>query len=305
MMSNDYIIKCESISKVYNLNKSRKARIVSLFRNDIKIKEKNFFALHNINFKVTAGSSVGILGLNGSGKSTLSNILGGVIQPTSGTITSKGQPSLIAIGAGLNNNFTGIENIHYKCLMHGMTEKEIQDKIEHIISFSELDDFIYQPLKNYSSGMRSRLGFSIAIHTNPDILIVDEALSVGDQTFSDKCIMKMKELQNEGKTIFFVSHSASQIKKMCDLALWIHYGELKDFGDVVTVTKNYNDFIQKYKLKTKDEQLFYKKEMISTQYRHLGHVDKNKKSKPSVYTIGILLLLYFIICFIVFYQIFS
>ncbi len=304
-MSNDYIIKCESISKVYNLNKSKKERILSLFKNDIKIKEKNFFALHNINFKVTAGSSVGILGLNGSGKSTLSNILGGVIQPTSGTINSKGQPSLIAIGAGLNNNFTGLENIHYKCLMHGMTEKEIHDKIEHIISFSELDDFIYQPLKNYSSGMRSRLGFSIAIHTNPDILIVDEALAVGDQTFSDKCIMKMKELQNEGKTIFFVSHSASQIKKMCDFALWIHYGELKDFGDVVTVTNNYNNFIQKYKLKTKDEQLLYKKEMISTQYRNLRHVDKNSKSKPSVYTFAILLLLYFIICLIVFYQIFS
>src|SRR5699024_5799223 len=226
-----------------------------------------FYALHNINFSVASGDSIGIIGLNGSGKSTLSNILGGVSEPTTGRIISKSRPSLIAIGAGLKNEFNGIENIQYKCLMHGMSQKEINKNINSIIDFSELDEFIYQPLKSYSSGMRSRLGFAIAIHTNPDILIVDEALSVGDETFSNKCITKMKELQNEGKTIFFVSHSASQIKRLCDKAMWIHYGKLMTYGNVHSVVKQYNEFIQKYKSLTKEEQLTYKKNMLSSQKR--------------------------------------
>lgn len=266
-MEDNYKIKCKNIAKIYNLNKGKKEKIISILTLGKLNKATPFYALHNINFTVLSGESVGIIGLNGSGKSTLSNILGGVVEPTIGNIYSKSSPSLIAIGAGLNNDFTGAENIQYKCLMHGMTQKEINNKFNEIIDFSELDEFIYQPLKSYSSGMRSRLGFAIAIHTNPDILIVDEALSVGDETFSNKCITKMKELQNEGKTIFFVSHSASQIKRLCDKAMWIHYGKLMTYGNVHSVVKQYNEFIQKYKSLTKEEQLTYKKNMLSSQKR--------------------------------------
>ena len=209
-----YKIKCENVSKVYDLNVNRKDKLLSLFTFGLSYKSKPYYALHDISFEVEEGTSVGIIGLNGSGKSTLSNILGGVVEPSSGTVYTNGKPSLIAIGAGLNPEFTGEENIHYKCLMHGMTQREINEKFDDIVQFSELDEFIYQPLKSYSSGMKSRLGFAIAIHTDPDILIVDEALSVGDETFSNKCIDKMHDLQEQGKTIFLYLIQQDKLK-MC------------------------------------------------------------------------------------------
>lgn len=264
-MENKYIIETKSLSKVYNLNPSKKAKLFSFFSFGLFDKSKSFYALKDINFSVEPGLSVGIIGLNGSGKSTLSNILGGVVEPTTGSVISDSIPSLIAIGAGLNNDFTGLENINYKCLMHGLSQKEIDERVDDIIEFSELGDFINQPLKNYSSGMRSRLGFSIAIHTDPDILIVDEALSVGDETFSNKCIVKIRELQKEGKTIFFVSHSTPQILNTCDKALWIHYGKLIMFDDVKNVVDSYRNFMKQYKALERPRQLNYKKSMLNTQ----------------------------------------
>lgn len=298
-MVETYKIKCENITKIYNLNKGKKEKFISLFSLGKLSKVKPFYALHNINFSVLPGESVGIIGLNGSGKSTLSNIIGGIVEPTIGNVYSKSTPSLIAIGTGLNNDFTGVENIQYKCLMHGMSQKEINNKFDEIVAFSELDEFIHQPLKSYSSGMRSRLGFSIAIHTNPDILIVDEALSVGDETFSNKCIKKMKDLQYEGKTIFFVSHSAAQIKKMCNKAMWIHYGKLISYGEINSVVKKYNDFIQRYKNLTKDEQLTYKKNMLESQKvisRNNNMIKNEKLPKTSLCIVAILfsLLMYLI-----------
>ncbi|WHI61010.1 ABC transporter ATP-binding protein [Mammaliicoccus lentus] len=280
-MTQTYKIKCENVSKVYDLNVSRKDKLLSLFTFGLSYKSKPYYALHDISFEVEEGTSVGIIGLNGSGKSTLSNILGGVIEPSSGTVYTNGKPSLIAIGAGLNPDFTGEENIHYKCLMHGMSQKEINEKFDDIVQFSELDDFIYQPLKSYSSGMKSRLGFAIAIHTDPDILIVDEALSVGDETFSNKCIEKMHELQEQGKTIFFVSHSASQIKKMCKKAIWIHYGEMVAYGEVQEVVKRYVNLIQKVKKKSKKEQLEYKRIKIQQQReKEVNEKDVHKEKRP-------------------------
>lgn len=285
-LNKNYKIKCENISKIYNLNKSKKEKVLSLLTLGKFNKTIPFYALHNINFSVASGDSIGIIGLNGSGKSTLSNILGGVSEPTTGRIISKSRPSLIAIGAGLKNEFNGIENIQYKCLMHGMSQKEINKNINSIIDFSELDEFIYQPLKSYSSGMRSRLGFAIAIHTNPDILIVDEALSVGDETFSNKCITKMKELQNNGKTIFFVSHSTTQIKKMCNKAMWIHYGKLVDLGDVNSIIRQYNDFIKKYKALSKSDQLSYKQNLIKSQ-KKISRSNKIPTSKLPKFSISL------------------
>lgn len=277
MTETQYNVICENVTKIYDLNRSRKDKLLSLFTFGKSYSFKPYYALKDVSFKVERGTSVGIIGLNGSGKSTLSNILGQVVMPTYGKVNTDGRPSLIAIGAGLNPSFTGEENIRYKCLMHGMSTKEINEKFDEIVKFSELDEFIYQPLKSYSSGMKSRLGFSIAIHTDPDILIVDEALSVGDETFSNKCIERMKAFQKEGKTIFFVSHSASQIRKMCDKALWIHYGQMIVYDDVSSVIKRYNALVQKIKRMPKSEQAAYKKEKLKLQ--QVGNYDESTLSQ--------------------------
>lgn len=267
-------VKIENVSKVFNTtsNKKKLWKLIFPFLN----KENDYFyALKNISFEVQPGDSVGIVGLNGSGKSTLSNLLGGVTSPSSGEIIIDGKPSLIAISAGLNNELTGEENIHMKCLMHGLSQSEIDEKYDDIVRFSELEEFLKQPIKNYSSGMRARLGFAIAVHTDPDVLIVDEALSVGDSTFTNKCLNKMKSFQEEGKTIFFVSHSAPEIRNMCNKAAWIHFGELRDFGNGRRVVNEYSKFIQRYNEKSKDEQHEYKKSKIEGQRSSTVPVEKD------------------------------
>ncbi|OZT76901.1 ABC transporter ATP-binding protein [Salinicoccus roseus] len=276
-----YKVKVENVSKVYDLNRSKAAKILSLFTMGHFYKEKPYYALRDINFEVESGDSVGIIGLNGSGKSTLSDMLGQVTVPTTGKVRINGKSSLIAINAGLNNDLTGEENIRMKCLMHGMTEETIDARYQDIVDFSELgEDFIKQPIKSYSSGMRSRLGFSIAIHTDPDVLIVDEALSVGDETFSNKCIDRMKQFQQEGKTIFFVSHSAAQIKKMCNKVLWIHYGEVEDYGEAAPIISKYVKFIRDFKEMTKEEQLEYKSKMTKKQQERGRQMEEEKYRRP-------------------------
>ncbi|MFO3688112.1 ABC transporter ATP-binding protein [Staphylococcus felis] len=274
-----YKVKVNNVSKIYDLNNSKFDKIISLLSFGYFYKPKPYYALHNISFEVEEGMSVGLIGLNGSGKSTLSNILAEVLLPSEGNVAIKGKSSLIAISAGLKNDFTGEENIRYKCLMHGMSSQEIKDVFEDIVAFSELDEFIYQPIKNYSSGMKARLGFSIAIHTNPDVLIVDEALSVGDETFANKCIDKMKDLQKEGKTIFFVSHSAAQIRNMCDKAIWIHYGEMIEYGDVNFVVNRYNTLIRGFKARNKEGQLAYKKKMLKLQQQRSDSITDSEFDK--------------------------
>lgn len=289
-----YKVKVENVSKVYDLNRSRIARLFSLFTMGHFYKESPFFALRNISFEVQPGDSVGIIGLNGSGKSTLSDLLGEVTSPTTGSIEIKGRSSLIAISAGLNQELTGEENIKMKCLMHGLSEETINERYDNILEFSELGEFIKQPIKSYSSGMKSRLGFAIAIHTDPDVLIVDEALSVGDETFSNKCIERMKQFQKEGKTIFFVSHSAAQVAKMCNKALWIQYGELKDYGECIPIVDEYDKFINDFKEMTKEEQLSYKDKMITRQQEkgRALNVAKPKKSFVDIIPLTALVVLF-------------
>ncbi|WP_232318243.1 ABC transporter ATP-binding protein [Salisediminibacterium beveridgei] len=256
--------------------KSDKVR--SLFAVTEKEKEKVFYALNNISFKVNPGDSVGLIGLNGSGKSTLSNLIAEVTQPSGGIVEVHGTPSLIAISAGLDQELTGAENIRLKCLMHGLSSEEIEARFDDIVAFSELNSFINQPIKNYSSGMKAKLGFSIAVHTDPDILIIDEALSVGDETFSNKCLLKIEEFQHAQKTIFFVSHSPSQIRKMCNKVAWIHFGELKAFGRTNKVIQEYREFIDHYNELPKEQQLAYRNEMIQ------GQVQELKREKGKGYT---------------------
>lgn len=299
-----YKVKVENVSKIYDINRNKIARVVSLMTFGKLYKTKPFYALRDINFEVNAGDTVGILGLNGSGKTTLSDLIAEATVPTKGKVHINGKVSLIAISAGLNQELTGEENIRIKCLMHGLTEKQIAERYDDILHFSELGEFIKQPIKNYSSGMKSRLGFAIAIHTNPDILIVDEALSVGDETFANKCIDRMRDFQEQGKTIFFVSHATGQIKQFCNKAVWVQYGEMKEFGAMESVVKNYAEFVNQYKNLTRDEQIEYKDKMVGIQMEASQHLELPKE-KVNMNSVAVGTLLFLFMVFGIFFQIFS
>ncbi|MBI0577716.1 teichoic acids export ABC transporter ATP-binding subunit TagH [Neobacillus cucumis] len=260
-MTETVIVK--NVFKKYKMHKSPKEKLL-----DVILPGgygEDFYALQDISFTANQGDVIGLVGVNGSGKSTLSNIIAGVIPPTSGTVESHGTTSVIAISSGLDNQLTGRENIELKCLMLGFKKKEIQELEPEIIEFADLGKFIDQPVKKYSSGMKSRLGFAISVTVNPDILIVDEALSVGDQTFAEKSKNKMFEFKEKGKTIFFVSHSMKQIKEFCDKVIWLEYGEIKDYGNVKEVISEYEKFLKKYKAMTPDEQKKFRAEVMRKQ----------------------------------------
>lgn len=226
---------------------------------------EDFYALRNVSFTANKGDVVGIIGVNGSGKSTLSNIISGVVPPTKGTVKTIGQTSLIAIQSGLNGELTGRENIELKCLMLGFKKSEIKKLEPEIIEFADIGQFIDQPVKKYSSGMKSRLGFAISVTVNPDILVIDEALSVGDQTFADKCLRKMDEFKEAGKTIFFISHSIGQVKTFCEKALWLEYGEVRDYGTIEDVVPQYEAFLEDFKAMSNQEKKAYKEEVLKKQ----------------------------------------
>ncbi|GGN61148.1 ABC transporter ATP-binding protein [Oceanobacillus indicireducens] len=258
-------VEFKNVYKSFEMHAKQKEKLMELFSIKRRKQRKEFVAVKDVSFKVYEGESVGIIGLNGSGKSTISNMLARVIQPTSGEITINGETSLIAISAGLNNNLTGIENIQLKCMMHGLKDEEIERLTPDIIEFAEIGDYIKQPVKNYSSGMRSRLGFSISVHTDPDVLVIDEALSVGDSTYAQRSLEKMNEFRKRGKTIFFISHSAAQVKQFCDTAIWIHYGEMKMMGDSGDVQKEYQQFINWFNKLSQEEKVAYKNKMLASQ----------------------------------------
>lgn len=253
----------QNVFKKYKMHKSPKEKLL-----DVILPGgygEDFYALQDISFTANKGDVIGLVGMNGSGKSTLSNILGGVIPPTTGIVKTVGQTSIIAISSGLNNQLTGRENIELKCLMLGFRKKEIQEMEAEIIGFADVGKFIDQPVKKYSSGMRSRLGFAISVTVNPDILIVDEALSVGDQVFGQKSKNKMFEFKEKGKTIFFVSHSMGQVKEFCDKAIWLEYGEIKDFGSVKEVIPEYENFLKQHKAMSNEEQKKFRDEVMKKQ----------------------------------------
>lgn len=235
-----YSIKVKNVTKkfkvYYDKPNTLKERLV--FWKNNKAEERT--VLENINVKIKRGETVALIGTNGSGKSTLLKLMTKIIYPTKGKIETKGKlTSLLELGAGFHDDFTGRENIYFNASIFGLTKKEIDDKIDDIIAFSELEEFIDNPVRTYSSGMYMRLAFSVAINVEAEILLIDEILAVGDQHFQDKCFQKLHELKESDKTIVIVSHSHDSIRKLCNRAIWIKDGHIKLDGKT-------NEVIDKY-----------------------------------------------------------
>ncbi len=238
-----YTIKVNNVSKVYRLYKRPVDRLKEVVLR--RPFHQSFEALKEISFLVRSGETVGIIGENGAGKSTLLKILAGTVTPTSGDVEIKGRVSaLLELGAGFHPEFTGRQNIYLNASLQGLSKKEIIEKEEAIVEFAELEPFIDRPLKTYSSGMVVRLAFSIATSVNPDILIVDEALSVGDQYFQKKCIDRMMNFREAGKTILFCSHALVTVNQLCQRALWIHDGSILKEGPAMQITATYENYLR-------------------------------------------------------------
>ncbi|MCD7745284.1 MAG: ABC transporter ATP-binding protein [Lachnospiraceae bacterium] len=230
-MEKQAAIRVDHLTKMYKLYD----RISDRLRDSLGLTKKKcyreHYALTDINFSVDRGETIGIIGTNGAGKSTILKIITGVLSPTSGSVTVDGRISaLLELGAGFNMEYTGIENVYLNGTMMGFTDAEIDARLQGILDFADIGDFVYQPVKTYSSGMFVRLAFAVAINIDPEILIVDEALSVGDAFFQAKCYRKFEEFKKEGKTILFVSHDLSSISKYCDRVILLDHGRLAGNG---------------------------------------------------------------------------
>lgn len=258
------IIKVSNLTKIYALYKNPKDRLKEAF--SIKKTKKyhdDFYALKNISFNVKEGECYGIIGKNGSGKSTLLKILTGVLTQTEGKISIEGRISaLLELGAGFNQEYTGIENIYLNADIMGYTKKEIEEKIPEIVEFADIGDHIYQPVKTYSSGMFVRLAFALAINVDPEVLIVDEALSVGDAFFQLKCYKKFTDFKKRGKTIVFVTHDLSSVIKYCDRVMVINEGEQIAEGDSREMVDLYKQILVDQEISKNNT--VEKKELINT-----------------------------------------
>ena len=225
-MAEDIAISVNDVSKMYKLYDNPMDRLKESLGLSRKKKYKEHYALNHVSFQVHKGETVGIIGTNGSGKSTILKIITGVLSPTAGEIAVNGRISaLLELGAGFNGEYSGLENVYLNGSMIGFSREEIDAKLQSILDFADIGDFIYQPVKTYSSGMFVRLAFAVAINIDPEILIVDEALSVGDVFFQAKCYRKFEEFKEMGKTILFVSHDLSSIGKYCDRVVLLNKGE--------------------------------------------------------------------------------
>ena len=241
MKENEIAIKVDHVYKSFNIYYDRantlKERMLFFARNKRREKRE---VLKDINLEIKKGETVALIGVNGSGKSTLLKLMTQIIFPNKGKIETHGKlTSLLELGAGFHPDFSGRENIYFNSSIFGLTKKEIDARLDQIIEFSELKDFIDNPVRTYSSGMYMRLAFSVAINVDADILLIDEILSVGDQHFQEKCFNKMRELKKEGKTMVFVTHSMESVKNLCDRAVWLYDGRVRMDGNTDEVVKEY------------------------------------------------------------------
>ncbi|MDR6225881.1 ABC transporter ATP-binding protein [Desmospora profundinema] len=241
-------IVVENLTKHFRkaYDKTLKGFILSIVKGEKRYQE--FTALNDVSFTVKQGESYAIIGKNGAGKSTLFKVLSGIISPDAGRVRMNGKVApLIELGAGLARDLTGAENIRLNCAIFGLDKKRIEEVYPQIVAFSELEEFIDTPVKFYSSGMKARLGFSIAVHIDADIILIDEVLAVGDKDFKKKCYAKMREIQDSGKTLVVVSHSLKPLKKICNRALILERGRVMDVGDI-------HEMIDKYQSEKKKKQ---------------------------------------------------
>ncbi len=249
----DVAVKIENVTKIYQLYNRPMDRLkesMSLFRK--KEYHHKFYALNDINLEIKKGESIGIVGKNGSGKSTLLKIISGVLTQSQGDVHVDGKVSaLLELGTGFNPEYTGIENIYSNGLIMGYNKEEMDERLDDIVNFAQIGEYINQPVKTYSSGMFARLAFATAINVDPEILIVDEVLAVGDAKFQIKCINKMEEFKASGKTVLFVSHTLEQIKRFCTKGVWIDHGEMRMFDNVTHVIDMYESEMLKESMEQK------------------------------------------------------
>ena len=241
-MEQETIINVEHVSMRFNLSSEKfdsfKEYVIKSLKKQVSYDE--FWALKDVSFEVKRGDSLGLIGLNGSGKSTMLKTIAGVLKPTKGTVTGGGNIApLIELGAGFDMDLTARENVFLNGALLGYNRAQMEAQYEDIVEFSELRDFMDVPVKNFSSGMVSRLAFAIATIGIPDILIVDEVLSVGDFRFQEKCEARIQNMKDQGTTILFVSHSIEQVKKICNKVVWLDHGVLKMFGDAQEICSIY------------------------------------------------------------------
>lgn len=243
MLSDSPIVEIDGISKCYQIYDRPQDRLKQFLCRGRRKFFREFWALQPLSLTIRRGECVGFVGRNGSGKSTLLQILAGTLNPSSGAVRNHGRvAALLELGAGFNPEFSGRENVYLNAAILGLTGSEIAERFERIVEFSEIGMFIDEPVKTYSSGMYVRLAFSVAIHVDPEVLIVDEALSVGDAAFQYKCLRRIEELQKKGTSIILVSHDSAVIKRFCSRAGWLHESRMVSFGDSVEVVNQYEDF---------------------------------------------------------------
>lgn len=241
MVSKRFAISRREIS----LRQEGATQIKHLLRRKQRLINEDFYALKDVSFTIDKGESVGIVGRNGAGKTTLLRILSRIVRPSDGRVTVRGSyASLIGIGAGFVDSMTGRKNIYLMAAIYGLNPSDIEDRVDDIISFADVSKHIDMPIKDYSSGMRARLGFSIAVHTLPDIVFLDEVLSVGDVSFQKKSKLRLLEFLSQNKTVIFVSHSSSAVVEVCQRAIWLHDGRIRADGDSKVVVSEYLDFMK-------------------------------------------------------------
>lgn len=240
MQEHQYAVEIRDLVKTYSIFHNRSAKLKRLLAPTHV--QDSFTALNGINANFEFGRQIGFVGLNGSGKSTLSTIIAGISPATSGSVRVNGSVSMLNTNVGLNPKLTGRETIYYKCLLLGFDYREIAAMEQDIIDFADIGMFIDQPVNTYSSGMRARLGFSVSIQVSPDILIVDEALSVGDNSFAEKCRERMQRYADEGKCVLFVSHSLQTMRDFCSKILWLDHGRQICYGDAEPILNAYGDY---------------------------------------------------------------